>query len=73
MRKNVESVVKAFKAHQKFQRERSISTDGNVIYSYAMPIAWRDEQGNVVVTDESAPSRTTSCHISGVRYAISTL
>ena len=40
------------------------STDGKTVYSYAMPIAWRNEAGDVVVVDYTkARTNTTRSHV----------
>lgn len=66
MRRNIEKVLKAFDAGKAAQGDtkRTCWTDGKTVYSYRMPIAWRDELGTVVVVPYAAgPSRTTRSQI----------
>lgn len=46
------------------------STDGTTFFSYAMEIARKLEDGNVVIVDESqAPSKTTRTQIKALKKA----
>ena len=67
MRKNISNVIDAFKngfAH----KERTCSTDGTTIKSYAMTIAERNLDGSVWVIDRGeAPSATTRSQVDAVR------
>jgi hypothetical protein len=46
----------------------SISTDGDTIYSYQMPIAGRNPRGGIWIADpKGAPSATTRTHIYGLQ------
>lgn len=67
MRRNIERVLKHFE-QGRAHTERTCSTDGQIVYSYRLPIAFRDRDGSVSVLDPSrSPSRTTSSQISAVR------
>jgi hypothetical protein len=74
MRKNAEQVIEKFFAGKATARNRTISTDGKVIYSYTTPIASIDSfnEGGYVVTKETY-SRTTTCQTHAIRYSISKL
>jgi hypothetical protein len=50
-------------------RTPSLWTDGRVVYSYDMPIACTDKDGEILVIARGykAPSNTTAQHIGGVR------
>lgn len=51
--------------------ERIIRTDGQVIYSYLMPIAFRGADGFVYLLDyKDGPSRTTKQQIDAIRYGV---
>ncbi len=70
MRKNIASVIDAFHAYEKYQ-DKTCSTDGWCIYSYAMAIAFEAANGKVFVVDRNAaPSATTRSHIDAVRKAL---
>lgn len=58
MLKNTLEVAKAFLKGEHFSKCRSISTDGEKIFSYSTPIAWRD--GEVIVITPEKYSVTTS-------------
>lgn len=63
MRKNIATIIEAFK-NRKRASDKTCSTDGENIFSYAMKIASRDENGVVVIVPyDSAPSRTTASMI----------
>ena len=69
MRKNIASVIDAFHAKEKYQ-DKTCSTDGWCVYSYAMPIAFETSSGRILVLHrEEAPSTTTRRHIDAVRKA----
>jgi hypothetical protein len=66
VRKNIGYVLDAFEQGKAAvgDSKRTCWTSGNVLYSYAMPIAWRHESGAVtVVAYEAGPSRTTRSQI----------
>jgi len=65
MRKNCTKVVDAFLEGRAYS-EKSISTDGTTIFSYAMPIA-RRVAGEVHVLGGRGPTVTTSQHLGQVR------
>jgi hypothetical protein len=67
-RKNVAKVVSKFVAAQagKGDTHGAIWTDGDTIYSYAMPIATRIGQMAVYVSEDS-PTVTTTIHRNNVR------
>jgi hypothetical protein len=67
MRKNAQRVCKAFEHGRPCRPGSSIWTDGERIYSYAVPIAWRLSTGSVFV--ERNPERssvTTQRHVNDV-------
>ena len=66
MRKNISKVIEAFKLRKpaKGDSKGTCSTDGNTIYSYAMPIARRDSDGSInVIARGTAPSVTTRSQV----------
>ncbi len=66
MRKNIKNVIDHFNRGERTS-EKSCSTDGRVIYSYAMPIAVRTSAGDVFYIEYSAaPSNTTRTQVSAV-------
>jgi len=86
-RKNVMKVIAAFKACEATPRAKptgrpgpsagsdgyrdALWTDGNAIYSYAMKIAERLDDGTIWIEDrEKGPSRTTKAHIDGIRWGL---
>lgn len=69
MRKNILSVIEAFKSGKR-KRERSCSTDGNSIWSYAALIAKRNDDGSVWVEDDFGWSRTTTGQIRACQYEL---
>ncbi len=75
MRKNIAKVIAAFNAGKSAvgDAKRSCSTDGTTIFSYRMPIAWRDESGKVhVVSYYDATSATTRTQVSACRWSLLT-
>lgn len=73
MRKNTRSVTTAWREGQPEERQRSIWTDGEDIYSYATCIAagLTDERGTrLLVLNQSHYSPTTTNHQNGVYYAL---
>lgn len=68
MRKNTESVIKAFKSHKsKGIFGTSISTDGETIYSYTTPIYNRvtglnPQKYSKTTTRQQNTIRLTLCH-----------
>ncbi len=63
MRKNIAAVIEAFKASKPCKGE-TCSTDGNIIYSYQLPIAHRVGTGGVLIIPVSnGESKTTRGHI----------
>jgi len=74
VRKNAGNVIAAFLRGESCN-EKTISTDGVILRSYAMPIARRvkHESGLVsyeVIDRDASPSHTTSSHISAVRQHV---
>ncbi len=70
MRKNIASVIDAFHAGEAYQ-DRTVRTDGRVIWSYGLPIAARMSTGTVIVlAADGATSRTTAAHIRAVQKAL---
>lgn len=73
MRANIRKVIEAFKARRRAvgDSKRTCSTDGHTVYSYAMPIAWRDpvNGGVYVVPYDRGPSRTTKSQIRACQQA----
>jgi hypothetical protein len=70
MRRNVEKVFAAWTAGRAAigDSKRTISTDGAVLYSYAMPIARRLPNGRVEMVERGrAPTATTRAQLSAVR------
>ena len=66
MRQNAKKVCTKFEAGKSGSGDskRTIWTDGQRIYSYAMPIAARTFMGGVAIINYSdGPSRTTRSHI----------
>ena len=71
MRKNIQEAFEAFSSGRSYTGGKgTISVRGNVILSYAMPIAWRNEDGTITVTSSAAPSQTTRCHVNGIRRLV---
>lgn len=71
MRKNISKVMEAFAAgkHIDGDSKRTISTDGNTVFSYDMPIAQRCRNGSLEIIARSAgPTNTTRSHIAGASY-----
>ncbi len=69
MRKNIQSVIAAFRAHQS-HREATCRTDGETVWSYEMVIAKRANLGTVYIAGRHlAPSRTTRAQIDALRLA----
>ena len=67
-RKNVSAVINAFAARRP-HREATCSTDGDTVYSYALPIASRIHGEVVVLDPKESPSATTSGQIRAVLAA----
>lgn len=69
-RKNVEKVFKAWLAgHAARGPKGTIWTDGQVIYSYRMPICVRDTLADLSATiSKDSPTITTTIHRNQVRY-----
>jgi len=65
MRQNARNVLTAFAAGCSLN-EKTISTDGKELYSYAMKIARKAPDGRVLALDVAAPSATTSSHMRAV-------
>jgi hypothetical protein len=73
MRKNIEKVIAAFKAGKSASGDskKTCSTDGERIYSYAMRIAERHDDGSIwILPYESAPSVTTKSHVRAVAFGL---
>ena len=67
MRKGARKVCEAFEHGRPCRPSSAIWTDGERIYSYALPIAWRMSTGNVFVEQNPARSSiTTRNHINDV-------
>jgi RadC-like JAB domain len=63
-------IINAFREHRLMGNPMrdSISTDGDTIYSYRMPIARRTASGGIAIVDPAgAPSATTRNHIYGLQ------
>lgn len=70
MRRNVENIVKAFISGRRGGNV-TLSTDGDTVFSYDMPIAQRLRNGSLeVITRDQGPSATTRTHIAGVGFAL---
>ena len=68
MRKNIKQAFSALINQKSFStKNQSLSVKDTVLYSYRMPIAWM-ENDKVMITDQPSPSKTTSCHINGVKF-----
>lgn len=69
MRRNIENVINAFLAVH-HHTERCCSTDGKVLKSYLMPIAYREPKTGVIllVNESESPSRTTDLHIRAINF-----
>lgn len=70
-RKNITAVIRAFLAGVPAvgDSRRTCWTDGEVLYSYAMPIAWRRDprlRCFTLVAYECAPTATTRSHVRAV-------
>jgi hypothetical protein len=52
----------------KSKRDGNVSTDGSVLFSYAMPIAKLVKGKAVIIRHEDSPSRTTTKHRNAVAY-----
>jgi len=68
MRKNIANVIAAFNRRVP-HRESTCYTDGTDIFSYALCIARRNDDGTIWVM-ERGPSRTTNAQISAVKSAL---
>jgi len=67
MRNNAREVLAAW-IHGEKKVSGSISTDGEYIRSYDLPIAFRDKYGRVTILSEKrSPSKTTLTHIRACR------
>ncbi len=64
MRKNIEKVIAAFKAHKQAQGDskRSCWTTGEEIYSYSTLIVRRNSDGSIWIHDRNS-TRTTNSQI----------
>ena len=68
MRKNIQEVYSAaLKGKNYSTKNGSLSVRDGIIRSYAMEIG-KVIHGNVQVTSEKAPTKTTACHINGLRF-----
>jgi hypothetical protein len=68
MRKNIASVIDAFHAEETY-RDKTCSTDGRSVRSYAQLIAVRHNGAVYVLDVRESPSRTTSSQIRAVQAA----
>jgi hypothetical protein len=69
MRKNAQNVIEAFLSG-KAKAEKTISTNGRVLYSYAMPIAVRIDGHYYVVAYSDAPTATTRSHVRATQVSV---
>lgn len=70
MKKNVARVVAAFLTRIA-ARDKTIWTDGRILYSYEMPIAvWGDPTRLIVLGRGHAPTKTTAQHANQAAVAI---
>ena len=69
MRKGTTRVYNAWIIGKSSRKQRSIWTEGSVIYSYSTPIMWREADGDVVL-NVSRYSVTTSTHQNGLRQIL---
>lgn len=68
-RKNIASVIAAFRTHQA-HREAACRTDGETVWSYEMVIAKRSTFGTVYIASRDlGPSRTTKAQIQALHLA----
>lgn len=69
MRRNIEKTINAFLTGRP-HKERICSTDGQVLKSYLMPIAYREPKTNTVllVEESFSPSQTTDAHIRAIDF-----
>ena len=77
MRANVKKVINAFQQGKAAigDSKRTIWTDGQTVYSYALPIAWRRPARSgyrVVEVRESGPSNTTRSQIQALKLTFCT-
>jgi hypothetical protein len=79
VRKNIEKVIAAFKAGKaaKGDAKETCSTDGEAIYSYALQIARREDDGSIwilPIEDALKPSgeisATTRSHVRAVSFLL---
>lgn len=73
MRQNISKVLTAFQAGQPATGDSkgTCSTDGQTVWSYRMPIAWREPDGSItIVAREKGPSRTTKSQIDACRLRL---
>ena len=79
MRKNIEKVIAAFKLGKstKGDSKATCSTDGETIYSYALQIARRHDDGSIwilpyaeALKPDGEVSATTRLHVSAVSFAL---
>lgn len=75
MRRNISKVIEAFKAGKAAtgDSKRTCWTDGETVYSYAMPIAKRSANGSIAIINYSdAPTATTRSQVRALETAFST-
>ena len=68
MRKNIKQIIESFRLGT-WESFDTCSTNGKVLYSYAMPIARKTDTGIDLVHYESGPSRTTKSQIRAVEVS----
>ena len=69
MRKNIQAVYSAAINGKSYSTKNgSLSVKDGIIRSYSMEIGKVVNGNEIQVTSEKAPSKTTACHINGLRY-----
>ena len=68
MRKNIQEVYSAALNGKNFSTKNgSLSVRDGIIRSYSMEIGRLINGNEIQVTSEKAPTKTTACHINGLR------
>jgi len=70
MRKGTQNAYNAWIQGRSWKSQRSLWTNGDIIYSYSTPILWRDASGRLVF-NVAKYSVTTSVHQNGLRVILS--
>jgi hypothetical protein len=69
MRKNIQAAYSAAINGKSYSTKNgSLSVKEGIIRSYAMEIGRLINGNEIEVTSEKAPSKTTACHIKGLRF-----